>query len=406
MISRNGNRVFPALLDPTNVSRGFVRDASKTFRPRAPWQLRRDLAYHSVVPPPPRVDPLVGTVIDGRYRITERLGGGGMGSVYAAEHVHLDRRVAIKLMRPEFSLEPTAVARFRREALAGSTIENPHIAEVIDFAVSSDGRPYLVTEYIDGHDLDQDVRIGGPLELPRAVKIIGQVCEALAAAHKKGIIHRDLKPSNIMLTVHRAEADYVKVVDFGLAKVQADMSALTVAKAPIGTPAFMPPEQARGLPVDARADVYGIGGVLYFSLTGALPFSGATNSEVLLKVLNEPPLRVTQLRPDVPEGVADLVEALLAKQPEDRPSDVWAVKELLDISARTNGKSGVDAFAGTSIGLPPRALLDAARDPKRPKHISPEAWLQRGRDPHSFTTIRARIATAPASTTDGRRDPQ
>jgi hypothetical protein len=226
----------------------------------------------------PAVDPNIGLVLQERYRIVRKLGEGGMGRVYEAEHILIRRRVAIKCLHAQYAADPEVVVRFHREALAATSIGNEHIVEVTDMGRFPDGAVYMVLEFLEGRDLGDEIEQHGTLAVGRAVRITRQICEALAAAHSKGIIHRDLKPENIYLIRRGREPDFVKVLDFGVSKFRdgAD-GAKTGTGVMIGTPYTMAPEQVEGQKdIDHRLDVYAIGVILYMALVGGPPFRAET----------------------------------------------------------------------------------------------------------------------------------
>jgi serine/threonine-protein kinase len=283
----------------------------------------------------------------GSYRLGALLGRGGMGEVYLATHRMLARPAAIKLIRPEVlasgdeSMAQTAAARFRREAEAAARLRSPHTVELYDFGVTEEGTLYLVMELLEGTNLELLVRREGPLAAPRVIHILRQVCESLEEAHAQGLVHRDIKPANIHLGRLGLREDYVKVLDFGLVRSIAGPSeeSLTLAAGMTpGTPAYMAPEMAHEGKVDGRADLYSLGCVAYYLLTGHLVFEGETPLQTIVKHLQlppEPPSRRTD-RP-IPAELERLVVACLEKRPEDRPPSAAALSV---------------ALAGVAIALP------------------------------------------------------
>ncbi|HEX6104956.1 MAG TPA: serine/threonine-protein kinase [Gemmatimonadales bacterium] len=265
----------------------------------------------------------------GSYRLGALLGRGGMGEVYLASHRMLARPAAIKLLRPEMLAggnvrrAQLAATRFRREAEAAARLRSPHTVELYDFGVTQEGTLYLVRELRDGGDLETLVRRNGPLPAGRVVHILRQVCESLEEAHRAGLVHRDIKPANIHLGRAGLYQDFVKVLDFGLVKsVEGGNDSLVsgTGLAP-GTPTYMAPEMAQGGMVDGRADLYSLGCVAYYLLTGRLVFDGETPIQVILRHLEEepvPPSRRTSQ--PVPPALEAAVMACLAKRPEDRPA--------------------------------------------------------------------------------------
>jgi len=283
----------------------------------------------------------------GSYRLGELLGRGGMGEVYLATHRMLARPAAIKLIRPEVlaagdaALAQTAVARFRREAEAAAKLRSPHTVELYDFGVTQEGTFYLVMELLEGQNLERIVREQGPLPPARVIHILRQVCESLEEAHSYGLVHRDIKPANIHLGRLGLEEDFVKVLDFGLVRRvdgPSEDSLTGAAGMTPGTPAYMAPEMANDRTVDGRADLYSLGCVAYYLLTGRLVFAGDTPLQTILKHLQqepEPPSRVTD-RP-IPPALDELVLACLAKRPEDRPPSAAVVSQRLVPVARELG---------------------------------------------------------------------
>src|SRR6476469_8603534 len=222
----------------------------------------------------PPADPLVGHILDEKYRLEERLGVGGMGTVYRARHLLIDRPVAIKVLNKLFVEDEAARTRFRREARAAGRLQHPNAVTVTDFGESQDGFVYLVMELLEGRTLRDVLAKEAPLDVARSVALMLQISAAVAAAHEAGIIHRDLKPANIFVVQHPEVPAVVKVLDFGIAKLAAEL--LDDEGAMIGTPRYMSPEQCDGLELTPAADVYSLGCILYEMLTGTVPFSGAT----------------------------------------------------------------------------------------------------------------------------------
>ncbi|QRK07146.1 serine/threonine protein kinase [Archangium violaceum] len=266
---------------------------------------------------------LLPAVLEGRYRLLSQLGAGGMGVVYLAEHLGLRKSVAVKLLRGELSRDPTFARRFEQEAIAASQIGHEHIVNVTDLGRTPTGELFYVMELLEGESLGALLLREHFLPLGRAVPILTQVCRALEAAHARGIVHRDVKPQNVMLLRRQGQADFVKVVDFGISKVMQGQpgNGLTEAGAILGTANYMAPEQAAGGPVDARADVYSVGVLTYELCTGSRPFRGDNTFATMLQHLEataEPPSR---RRPDLglPPELDALVLSALAKDPAARP---------------------------------------------------------------------------------------
>jgi serine/threonine protein kinase len=275
----------------------------------------------------------VGQVLDGKYRLVAKLGEGGMGSVYLGVQSQIEREVAVKILRSEFKVNQTAVKRFLREARAASKLSHPHTITVYDFGQAMSGDLYIVMERLTGCSLADLLDDVGAMDPARAVHIMSQICDSLTEAHRVGITHRDLKPENIYIEQKAGMPDFVKVLDFGIAKMRADDD--DVAKATqtgmiCGTPTYMSPEQALGRELDGRSDVYALGILLYELLTNQRPFEGDAAMEVMLKHINEVPPDIFQrtgIR--VPHGLQEAIEHLLAKDPENRPANCEEVKRLL-----------------------------------------------------------------------------
>ena len=277
---------------------------------------------------------LIGIEVDGRYRVLELIGEGGMGKVYLAEHVEIGKRVALKVLHPSYSRMPDLVERFRREARAASKIGHPNIVDVTDSGTTGDGSVYFVMEYLEGVELGSVIEREGALDVSRALKISGQICRALAAAHQQGIVHRDLKPENVFLITREGAADVVKVLDFGIAKTTEAEAArerrLTSPGMAMGTPEYMAPEQAAGRAADARCDVYALGAIMYEMVSGVAPYSGDNFMEILTKKATQDPPPPNTLRKDIPETVANLVMSAMARNPDARPQTMETLEYELN----------------------------------------------------------------------------
>ncbi len=281
---------------------------------------------------------LVGQVIADRYHVVKKLGEGGMGQVYLAEHVKMGRRSAIKVMNPSMVHDPDAVARFNREAANASRISHPNVCAIYDFGETPDGLIYLAMEFIEGEPLTDILERDGALPLSRAAAIFLQTADALQAAHDLGIVHRDLKPDNIMLTGRRGGGDVVKVVDFGIAKaVGGDDAGQKVTKTGlvVGTPEFMSPEQLSGDTLDGRSDLYSLALVFFRMLSGKLPFEATTVQETMIKRLTDEPIKLAAARPDLsfPAGLQPVFDTALARTPAERYQSV--AKFAADVAAVT-----------------------------------------------------------------------
>jgi serine/threonine protein kinase len=269
------------------------------------------------------------TIAGGKYEVIELLGEGGMGAVYKARQVAMDRMVALKLIRPEVVTSRSAVARFHKEMLVTAKVEHPNTIRVYDFG-EADGQLYLTMEYLAGSSLRQVIDAAGRLEIKRIVRIGKQVANALGAVHERGLVHRDLKPENVMLIESYGETDFVKVLDFGIAKSLDEDVHLTGQGRPIGTPAYMSPEQAMGLAVDSRTDLYALGVLLYRMASGRMPFEAPTAASMLLAHATEAPTPVLTLAPDTSPPLAALIMQLLQKEPAQRPASAGEVVARLE----------------------------------------------------------------------------
>ncbi|HJL14147.1 MAG TPA: serine/threonine-protein kinase [Sandaracinaceae bacterium LLY-WYZ-13_1] len=274
-------------------------------------------------------DPLLGVVLAGTYRVVRNLGRGGMGRLYEAQHTRLDRRFAIKVLHDAQSRNADARRRFEREARVLSRIQSDGVLSVVDVLRTPDGRAALVTSRLEGEDLKARLDRVGKLPVAEAIPIARQVCRGLAAAHAEGVVHRDLKPSNLFLESGADGRVTVKILDFGVAKLEGEPE-LTKTGAVVGTPAYMAPEQARGSAhVDARADLYAVGAVLYRMLTGKAPYSGDEPAQLLSSLLHEVPKRPRTHEPSIPIGLEALIQRAMARAPEDRPADALELEREL-----------------------------------------------------------------------------
>ncbi len=309
---------------------------------------------------------LLGLVISDRYRIEKLLGEGGMGAVYQAEHTLMRKRVAIKVLHAEMSRMREVVARFEREAMAAAHIDHPNVAAATDFGKLDDGSFFLVLEFIEGVSLRQLVS-QGRLPLARAIHVTRQIANALVRAHALGIVHRDLKPENVMLVDRDGDPDFVKVLDFGIAKVpvgeiaeagntsrQSDSAqpVLTQAGMVYGTPEYMAPEQALGNPVDARADIYALGVMFYEMLTGARPFDAESKVKILGMHVTAPVPSMTERAPEanIPPEIEALVRKLLAKEADERvqdPKELLESLQSISINLVSQGKLDPSALASS-----------------------------------------------------------
>jgi serine/threonine-protein kinase len=266
----------------------------------------------------PRTD-FVGQVLADRYRIVRLLGEGGMGQVFEAQHVNINKRFAIKLLRPEIVSNHEAVQRFRQEAWSASSIGHDNIIEIDDFATLPNGAVYLAMEFLAGQSLSERMKAGPPLEVADALDVFVQVCRGLSAAHEKGIIHRDMKPENVFLSQKHGRT-LVKILDFGIAKVSGaeGSHSLTRTGAIFGTPHYMSPEQALGKPLDLRTDIYSVGVILYEVFTGRVPFEAESFMGILTKHITAVPARPSEIAPTVSAEIEAIILRAMAKDPAER----------------------------------------------------------------------------------------
>ena len=287
-------------------------------------------------------DPFVGRTLDEKYSVEERLGAGGMGAVYRARHLQMDRPVAIKVLHQRFVEDEAARTRFQIEARAAVMLQHSNAVSVTDFGQTSEGCIYIVMELLEGRTLREILSREGPIETARAISIMLQTSAAVAAAHEAGIIHRDLKPSNILVTQSADHPAIVKVLDFGIAKVTADKldedenaTPVVQPSSVIGTPRYMSPEQNNGFELTPATDVYSLGVILYEMLTGMAPFTGSTPAEIAQKHANDPPHPPRGIVAAIPEDVERVVLHALEKRPEDRSANADEFRrELLDTAER------------------------------------------------------------------------
>ncbi|MFO0591608.1 MAG: serine/threonine-protein kinase [Polyangiaceae bacterium] len=290
----------------------------------------------------PAPELTLGTVIDGRYEINALLGQGGMGDVYRARHMGLDTQVALKVLQRSLASDDEQARRFSREAMACSRLKHPNTIRVSDFGRASTGHLYLVMELLEGRTLSQVLKREAPLPAARVARIALQITKSVSEAHEVGLVHRDLKPANLFLCEIHGESDFVKVLDFGIAKfMQPDAVGATLTRADlvVGTPLYLSPEQASLKAVTPRSDLYSLGVIMYHMVSGDVPFRGDSAMALLLKHIEERPARFEDKAGiSVPEPLASLIYQLLEKDPERRPESARAVglrlQEFLDDSQR------------------------------------------------------------------------
>jgi len=322
----------------------------------------------------PARDPLIGTTVGGRFKVEELIGQGGMGKVYRARHLALDRLVCLKMLKPTLLEDPTVVGRFEREAMAASRLNHPNSIQVLDFGRNeTDGALYLVMEYVQGKDLRAVLRDEWPIPEARLCQIMAQVLAALGEAHAHHVIHRDLQPENIMIEQRRDHPDFVKVLDFGIAKIlDSDLPGLTRADVVCGTPQYMAPEQATGGKLDARCDLYAVGVMLYQMVTSQLPFDGESSMDVLTRQVHEPPVPPRKRQPGAPisEAMESLILHVLSKDPARRPQSAEEFRQLL--LAVPNGNASGRVGRATSDPRPaaPRPAQGSSQRAKTPANAS------------------------------------
>jgi serine/threonine protein kinase len=326
-------------------------------------------------------DPLLGRVLGGRYRLIERLGQGGMGTVYRGTHTLMDKPVAVKILRAELATDAEAVARFHREARSASRLDHDHCIRVTDFGQSDDGLLFLVMELLDGVSLSHVTR-RGPLPAARAAAVGVAIAEALGHAHEQGIIHRDLKPDNVFLARRPKGREIVKVLDFGLAKLASDSAlgpSITRDGTVFGTPEYMAPEQAEGEKLDNRTDIYGLGVILYQLVTGDVPFSSPNFVALLTKQVAEAPVPPRERRADldIPPGLELVILRCLEKSRDDRFATAAELADALepfaaaDVSQMTllptrDHHAGAPALSHEDDGAATRDMAAATPEPDEP----------------------------------------
>jgi serine/threonine-protein kinase len=360
----------------------------------------------------------VGSAV-GNYQVLQKIGSGAMGAVFLAAHPVIGKRVALKVIHPELANNEEMVGRFFNEARAVTQIGHDNIVDVQDFGQTPDGESFIVMELLEGESLGARMKREGAFSVPRATHVAMQIADGLAAAHARGIIHRDLKPDNIMLISRGGDQDYVKILDFGLAKLQGPgaMQNKTKTGSLLGTPHYMAPEQCEGKrAIDHRVDVYALGCILFQMLTGRVPFPGEGFGEVLVKHLREPPPLPTRLNPQVPKHLETIILHALAKKPEFRFAGMDDFRAALRDPERFAQKMDASALEvnltpsepipapfippGVAMGTPPPA---AAPPPGAPQRLDASAPTVMGAAPDPQRVQAARqqqaaafdVATAP-----------
>ena len=331
-----------------------------------------------------------GDLVAGKYRVDRILGEGGMGVVVAATHEQLEQRVALKFLRPDLVSNVEIVRRFLREARAAVKIQSEHVARVLDVGATESGTPYMVMEYLDGEDLSQVLADRGALPVEETVRFVLEACEAIAEAHSLGIVHRDLKPANLFLARRPSGRSIVKVLDFGISKVPSGGkdAATTSADALMGSPVYMSPEQmVAPEKVDVRTDVWCLGVVLYEMLSTKLPFEGETMPELVFTVVQKPHLPLRPVRPDIPEGLAAVVDRCLEKNQAHRFASVAELARALAPFAPSRSAQSVERIehllgvaGGAAPSVRPRPAVVPRPDgqtflPTTSRHITTRSRL-------------------------------
>jgi tRNA A-37 threonylcarbamoyl transferase component Bud32 len=319
--------------------------------------------------PAPVQDPWLGTLLADTYRIESVLGEGGMGLVYEASHLRIDRRYAVKLIHLPLSQREDMRSRFDREARVMSRVKSDHVVDVVDVLASGDGRTCIITELLEGLDLEQYLDASGDkLQVGEAVSLCRQVLRGLSSAHALSVVHRDLKPSNLFLAQDSSGKVTLKILDFGVAKIAGD-SELTATGVVVGTPSYMAPEQARGASfADTRSDVYAAGAVLYRMLTGKAPFEGEDATATLIRLMQEAPERPTSIERSIPAGLEAVIEKAMARDPKERFQSV----DELDRALMPFDGGGLPGMSvGTNKGAPAPVSEEARTLSRRARLVRP-----------------------------------
>jgi len=326
-------------------------------------------------------DDAIGAVFEGRYRIEAMLGRGGMGVVYRAHQLAVGRDVAVKVLHPALSADTATVDRFENEARVIANLRHPNTIKLVDVGRLPDARIFIVTELVEGRTLDELIASG--LSLPAALGILVQVCDALSEAHQRGVVHRDLKPGNVMVERIGVQ-DVAKVLDFGIAKLAAQPK-VTATGTVFGTPAYMSPEQAKGVPIDGRTDIYALGIMLYQVATGRLPFEATSPGVLMVRHITEEPPSPSEMLAgtdrSIPPKLEDLILQMLEKEPDDRPQSLDEVRRrLADPSLLEEG----------ATAPPETPLVDAGADEAPTADWSPS-------DDHGLGTMEPRPSSRPVA---------
>jgi serine/threonine-protein kinase len=367
------------------------------------------LQADSTIAGPAPVDPMIGRTFDEKYRLDEKLGVGGMGTVYRATHLLIDRPVAIKVLNSRFVEDEAAQIRFRREARAAGRLQHANAVTVTDFGTTSDGFVYIVMELLEGRTLREVLAREAPLDTARAVSTMLQISAAVGAAHHAGIIHRDLKPANIFIVQRPNTPPTVKVLDFGIAKLAAealeedDHLTLTQVGVMIGTPRYMSPEQCDGAQLTPASDVYSLGIILYEMLTGMTPFTGSTPLSVAMKHSTSPPIPPTEIVAAIPPPIEQVVLHALEKSPTDRPANADEFRAEL---YATGERLGLE-HSGISTSLSLETLRNAGTESPSGRLVVDLERLRQNRATTSganeITVVSPAVATAaPLAVSDSK----
>ena len=351
-------------------------------------------------------DELIGRAI-GSYRVIKQLGKGGMGAVYLAEHPVIGSRVAIKFLHPQYATDTKIVDRFYNEARAVNVIGHDNILKILDLNVTADNRHYFIMEFLNGRSLQNIVQPDVPVPLEVTGPILLQTCEALQAAHDHQIVHRDLKPDNIYLIVHKGRKNFVKVVDFGIAKLtdgDGNSTGKTQTGLVMGTPAYMSPEQAGGMSnlIDGRSDIYSLGAMMFQMATGKLPFPGKSFGEVLIGHLQEPPPEPRSINPLVPEAYQAIILKCLEKPQEKRFQSMHELHDALKVCLDSLGISSQLPVAGvgdagvSTAGTSTQSSPGGKSNPKNPRPALPKTLTQRSPSQPNARLAQTQLRALPA----------